>query len=98
MLTLTILLILFLVLSLGVSIFVIRNLYIQNSVYESWILNFSNRAQKTFDSMKEIDEKQMFEKDDDVGIIFEELYKLIQDLNDKLGDEYEEENNEIDHN
>lgn len=33
--------------------------------------------------MKMLDEKQMFEKDDEVGVIFEDMKALIESLNDR---------------
>lgn len=66
----------------------------KNEIYESWITNFNDRARKTYDEMKSIDERQMFESDDEVGIIFDEMKNLITELNDKLGELDAEENDE----
>ena len=37
-----------------------------------------------------LDEKQMFEKDDDVGVVFQEMMLLIKSLNDKTEETTEE--------
>ena len=66
-------------------LFFIRNLFIQNTTYEAWSSNVELRIQSTYDKMKEIDNKEMFEKDDDVGVIFSEMYNLITDLNEIKG-------------
>jgi hypothetical protein len=74
--------------------FVVWNISNKNEIYEAWIENFSKRANNAYLSMKSIDNKQMFEKDDDVGVVFEEIKMLIEDLNNKLGEEYDENDGE----
>ena len=50
-------------------------------LYDSWVSEFKQDVQSTFDNIKEIDQKQMFEKDDDVGVIFQQIFELIDRLN-----------------
>jgi len=50
-------------------------------LYERWILEFSEDVLSTYQNIKEIDKKQMFEKDDDVGVIFQQMLELIERLN-----------------
>ena len=59
--------------------------------YETWIAEFKESAMSTYAHMKLIDDKQMFEKDDDVGVIFQEMLSLLKALNDKTQDVTEEE-------
>ena len=40
--------------------------------------------------MKMLDEKQMFEKDDEVGIVFQDMRDLIRSLNDRTEETTEE--------
>lgn len=48
---------------------------------------------QTLQHIRDIDEKQMFEKDDDVGVVFEELTKTVENLNKEL-EIYDEEKKE----
>ena len=52
----------------------------QVNLLEDWISDFKVDVQKTFADIKMIDDKQMFEKDDDVGIIFQDMMELIRKL------------------
>jgi len=52
----------------------------QVNLLEDWISDFKADVQKTFADIKMIDDKQMFEKDDDVGIVFRDMMELIRKL------------------
>jgi hypothetical protein len=89
--TINIILFLFLILLLVI----VRNLYIQNSKYEFHVEELTNgffsildntrkRISQTLQHMRDIDNKEMFEKDDDVGVVFQELTKTIETLNNEL--------------
>ena len=54
-----------------------------NDLYESWIAEWRAEVFKTWMHMKLLDEKQMFEKDDEVGVVFQDMMTLIQSLNDR---------------
>lgn len=62
-----------------------------NELYVNWISEWRSLVFKTYTHMKLLDEKQMFEKDDDVGIIFQDMNELIENLNDKTEENIEEE-------
>jgi hypothetical protein len=51
---------------------------------EKWILEFRNDVDVTHNKLKEVDDKQMFQKDDDVGFVFSEIIKLIEKLNKRI--------------
>ena len=51
---------------------------------ERWILEFRSDVDVTHNKLKEIDDKQMFQKDDDVGFVFAEIIKLIEKLNKRI--------------
>ena len=82
-----------------VSIIVIRNLLIQNNKYETYI-EFSQEnffevlddvkqaMTDTLRHMKELDKRQMFEKDDEVGQIFQEMADSIEELDHRITDLY----------
>ena len=59
----------------------IRQLTI-NEMYVNWISDWREQVFKIWAHMKMLDEKQMFEKDDDVGIVFQDMKLLIKNLND----------------
>lgn len=52
-------------------------------IYESWIEEWRADVLKTYAHMKLLDDKQMFEKDDDVGVVFRDMSILIESLNNK---------------
>lgn len=89
--------ILILILSLTVNIFtiiLIKTLVAKNNIYEKWILGFKEDITETINSMREIDkqgtfatslnDKGIFESDDQVGQIFKEIMGIIEDLNEKI--------------
>ena len=49
--------------------------------YESWIVSCNKKIIETYDTMKQLDEKQMFELDDDVGIIYKQISDIVKNLN-----------------
>jgi hypothetical protein len=71
------------VLSIGV-----RNLIKQNEELEDTIVTIVDgtrtRVETALQQMKDIDNRQVFEKDDEVGATFEQLKNIIEDLNQEL--------------
>jgi len=66
-------------------------------LYERWILEFSDDVLSTYTNIKDIDKKQMFEKDDEVGAIFQQILEIIERLNTRTqGMDTEGEQNEED--
>lgn len=53
-------------------------------IYEEWILEFQNDVNGVYQQLKNIDDKNLFEKDDDVGVIFSEIATLIDKLNTRI--------------
>ena len=60
------------------------NLMKKQELTEDWLVALENRLSKILTETKKIDEKGMFEADDDVGSIFEQINKMITTLNDFL--------------
>ncbi len=54
-----------------------------NEIYVNWISDWREQVFKVWAHMKLLDDKQMFEKDDDVGVVFQDMKILIQSLNDR---------------
>lgn len=61
-----------------------------NEVYSNWISDWRTQVFKIWVHMKFLDDKQMFEKDDDVGVIFQDMMILIKSLNDRTEETTEE--------
>lgn len=87
---LTILLI-FVIITLMVIIGVlVKALLIQikkNGVYEGWIVSLQNNVETVYRTMKLLDDKQMFSKDDEVGLVFQQIVELISLLNEMVSKE-----------
>ena len=66
----------------------VRNLLRQNEQLEDRLISSVNeirgRIGNTLEQMREIDNREVFEKDDEVGASFSELKKLIEDLNNEI--------------
>jgi hypothetical protein len=50
-------------------------------IYESWIVELKDDINDVYRQIKSVDDKQIFEKDDDVGGVFSDLYFIIKKLN-----------------
>ena len=59
--------------------------------YADWISEWRAQVFQTYAHMKMLDDKDMFSKDDDVGVVFSEMKTLIQSLNDRTAETTEEE-------
>jgi hypothetical protein len=80
---------------LGITIFInliliygIRNLIRQNEQLEDKVVNTiyetRNKVQNALEKMYQLDTKQAFEKDDEVGVTFDGLKKIVEELNEEL--------------
>lgn len=71
----------FIIIGLGVIIgLLIKALLIQikkNEVHENWIISVQEQVEKTYSIIKQLDDRQIFYTDDDVGIVFKEMVNLI---------------------
>lgn len=91
------LLLLVLIVSIMLNIFFIKLIRIQLNkikIYEDWILEFKTDVISTLNTMESIDkrgtfatsvnEKGLFESDDEVGQIFKDIKNLIEKLNQRV--------------
>jgi len=66
----------------------VRNLLRQNEQLEDRLVrtvtSVRNRVITALDQMRVIDTKQAFEKDDEVGVTFSEMKKIVEDLDNEL--------------
>jgi uncharacterized protein YnzC (UPF0291/DUF896 family) len=54
-----------------------------SQLLKEWISEFRVDVLKTSAHMKLLDDKQMFEKDDEVGVVFRDMMELIHALNER---------------
>jgi hypothetical protein len=52
--------------------------------YEKWTNEVKSDVLQTFEDMKDIDNRQLFVKDDEVGVVFQELLDVIKKLNERV--------------
>jgi hypothetical protein len=66
----------------------VRNLLKQNEQLEDRLVKTTNDTIQSvgtaLDKMRELDNKEVFEKDDEVGVTFLELKKIVETLNREL--------------
>jgi len=66
------------------------NLLKKNETTEDYIVHASFEAKKALNEMRNIDKMEMFEKDDDVGQVFQQMVSIVEDFARFLGAEGEE--------
>ena len=66
----------------------VRNLLRQNEQLEDRVVDtvysIRDRVDKALAKMRNLDNREAFEKDDEVGVTFNELKKIVEDLNNEL--------------
>jgi len=66
----------------------VRNLLRQNEQLEDRVVRITDetieKVQNALTQMRTLDNREVFEKDDEVGVTFNELKKVVEDLNDQL--------------
>lgn len=74
-----------LVVFVGLLLYIVRNILVKNEKYEDivqdqvqYLQNISNAVGKGQKHLKELDERGVFQSDDEVGYYFEQM-KIIQD-------------------
>jgi hypothetical protein len=85
-----ILLLILLFASVSVNVFLLitlKKLFSQVDILEDWIINFKKSVENTFNKLKDVDNRGIFEKDDDVGFLFSDLKQIIESLNKKVKEE-----------
>lgn len=60
------------------TLYVIRNLLTKLEKYEEFIEKETQRNQALLEALRQIDNRQMFEKDDEVGSIFYQIKETIE--------------------
>lgn len=66
----------------------VRNLIRQNEQLEDRVVDtvysIRDRVDNALAKMRNLDNREAFEKDDEVGVTFNELKKIVEDLNNEL--------------
>ena len=76
-----------LLVSIGVNVYfgaMLNRSIDKNEQYELWISDIEKAFNITYNKLKMLDDKQIFEKDDDVGFVFSNIVKLIEKLKSQL--------------
>lgn len=58
-------------------------------LYSTFVADAKEQTLQTYLKMKQLDDKQIFSKDDDVGVAFREILDLLQKLNEATQEEGE---------
>lgn len=53
-------------------------------VYEDWLDFFKSEVDEVYSRMKAVDDRNLFEKDDDVGFVFTELLRISKEFKDRI--------------
>jgi hypothetical protein len=76
-----------LLLSTMLNIFLIISLkktFNQIDLLENWLVDFKLLINNTYNKLKSIDNRGIFEKDDDVGVLFTDLLNIIKLTNTRI--------------
>jgi transcription elongation factor Elf1 len=60
------------------------NLIRKIEVYEDWVDTFREESDGLYQKLKAVDDRNLFEKDDDVGFVFSEILRITKEFNDKV--------------
>ena len=63
-----------------ILIYIIVNLYRKNSTYENWVYELNESLSDVLIRWNAIDTKQMFEKDDEVGVVYGGIGDIMKDI------------------
>ena len=66
---------------LTISFFIIRNLILRNEQLEDFISKQSEAVNACDQRLKQLDDKNMFYADDEIGFFFKEVQKIQEALN-----------------
>lgn len=66
----------------------VRNLLRQNEQLEDRLVTLvqdvRTRVSTALENMRSIDNREMFEKDDEVGVTFDQIKKIVEDLDNEI--------------
>jgi len=53
-------------------------------VHEEWIDQYRSEINNMYKRLKMVDDKNLFEKDDDVGFVFSEILRVTEEFNESI--------------
>tara|TARA_Y100000385_G_C12721580_1_gene478868 strand:- start:73 stop:327 length:255 start_codon:yes stop_codon:yes gene_type:complete len=56
------------------------NLYRKNIIYENWTIDTRNKFEDVYAKIKDVDQREIFETDDEVGVAFQQIKNIIKDF------------------
>lgn len=65
----------------------IKKAFSQIDSLEIWLIDFKNLMNQTYNKLKIIDNRDIFEKDDEVGVAFKEILSIIDSTNNIIKDD-----------
>lgn len=80
-------LLLLLLFSAILNIFLVISLkkaFNQIDLLESWLVDFKSLVKNTYNKLKSVDDRGIFVKDDDVGVLFTDLLTIIEITNTRI--------------
>jgi hypothetical protein len=70
--------------STGALAYACYNLLRKIEVYEDWLTYFRTEIDNVYRGIKAVDDRNLFEKDDDVGATFESILQIIKEFDEKI--------------
>ncbi len=53
-------------------------------VYEEWLTKFRSEIDNVYARLKMVDDRNLFEKDDDVGFVFSEIVRVTKEFDETI--------------
>ena len=85
--------------SLILNIFLLvalKKSFVQIDTLETWLLEFKLLVKNTYNKLKFVDDRRIFEKDDDVGFLFTDLLNIIKLTNKRIQTDDNDKSTELD--
>ena len=85
--------------SLILNIFLLvalKKSFVQIDTLETWLLEFKLLVKNTYNKLKFVDDRRIFEKDDDVGFLFTDLLNIIKLTNKRIQTDDNDKSTDID--
>jgi hypothetical protein len=60
------------------------NLSKKIEVYEDWLVRFRTEAESLYVRLKEVDHRNLFDRDDDVGFVFSEILRIVKEFDETV--------------
>ena len=79
-----------LLISLVTNIFLfisLRRAFFTIDILESWLVDFKGLVNNVYKKLKDVDNRGIFEKDDDVGFLFTDIHNIIKITKQRVNDE-----------